>query len=157
MFKRRLATYSFAISTLCLAFFFLSLCAPLLAAGKQELTGSYQVQSAVALGSNVEVTLRLTLVNRGVAAFSAQKLRLNPAMTVGSKAEDTAGISLPAKGRAQLTKQIQVSNRQYEALKAGTPFSLSIRFPGRSTKSRQNENCCHAGNGPQTLARETGV
>ena len=134
MFKRRLATYSFAISTLCLAFFFLSLCAPLLAAGKQELTGSYQVQSAVALGSNVEVTLRLTLVNRGVAAFSAQKLRLNPAMTVGSKAEDTAGISLPAKGRAQLTKQIQVSNRQYEALKAGTPFSLSFVVDGSGSQ-----------------------
>jgi hypothetical protein len=134
MSKRHLAPHSFAVSALCFAFMLLPLCAPLLAAGRLGLTGSYRIEKAVELGQDVQVTLRLELINSDDATFSARELKLDPAVTVGSKAKDMGGVSLPARGRQALSKQVLISKRQYAALKAGSSISLSLELDGSGSK-----------------------
>lgn len=111
----------------CVGLLLLVMCVSANAASGQEVTGSCRVVNAASLGSVVQVTLQVRLINHGRVDISPQDLTVHCRSCRLQSPQRIAAIPLPPNRTVQFTQTLTVAPQEYAAWSKGlTPPVLSF-------------------------------
>jgi len=97
-------------------------------ANNRKVSGSYSVIQQTALGSRVQLKLRLELVNHGDDALRVQVLGLeSPVSGAHGRPASSAVINLAPQGSETVTQDFLVSRSQYDRWQADFRRHLTLR------------------------------
>ena len=91
------------------------------------LSGSFQVVKKSQIGGQIQVRLRVHLVNRGPLAVNLQRLTLWDFSHPARGATQNCAMTLQAGGSANVTRDFAIPRQEYELWKRGTRPRLVLQ------------------------------